>query len=123
MERNAEGLAHAVELIRALREEFWTNVKVTGGNEELNQTLERAGRVADFFGLAELMCLDALHRGESCGSHFRTESQTGDGEALRDDDGFAYVAAWEFNGDDAPPRLHKEFLEYDFVELTQRSYK
>jgi succinate dehydrogenase / fumarate reductase flavoprotein subunit len=123
MERNAEGLAHAVELIRALREEFWTNVKVTGGNEELNQTLERAGRVADFFGLAELMCLDALHRGESCGSHFRTESQTGDGEALRDDDGFAYVAAWEFNGDDAPPRLHKEFLKYDFVELTQRSYK
>lgn len=123
MERNAEGLAHAVELIRTLRAEFWSNLKVTGSNEELNQTLERAGRVADFFGLAELMCIDALHRGESCGSHFRTESQTGDGEALRDDDGFAYVAAWEFDGDDAPPRLHKENLEYDFVELTQRSYK
>lgn len=123
MERNAEGLVHAVELIRALRKEFWSNLKVTGSNEELNQTLERAGRVADFFGLAELMCVDALHRGESCGSHFRTESQTGDGEALRDDDAFAYVAAWEFDGENTPPRLHKENLEYDFVELTQRSYK
>ncbi|WP_186759364.1 fumarate reductase/succinate dehydrogenase flavoprotein subunit [Arthrobacter alpinus] len=123
MERNAEGLVHAVGLIRALQAEFWSNLKVTGVNEELNQTLERAGRVADFFGLAELMCIDALHREESCGSHFRTESQTGDGEALRDDAGFAYVAAWEFDGDDAPPRLHKEQLEYHFVALTQRSYK
>ncbi|WP_216699570.1 fumarate reductase/succinate dehydrogenase flavoprotein subunit [Arthrobacter sp. PAMC 25486] len=123
MERNAEGLVHAVALIRALREEFWSNLKVTGSNEELNQSLERAGRVADFFGLAELMCIDALHRGESCGSHFRTESQTGDGEALRDDDAFAYVAAWEFDGENAPPRLHREHLDYEFVELTQRSYK
>ncbi len=104
MERNAEGLRHAVGLIRALKNEFWTNVKVTGMNEELNQTLERAGRVADFFELAELMCIDALHRAESCGSHFRTESQSEDGEALRDDDAFAYVA-------------------YENIELAQRSYK
>ncbi len=123
MERNAEGLRHAIGLIRALKEEFWTNVKVTGIDEELNQTLERAGRVADFFELAELMCIDALHRDESCGSHFRTESQTDDGEALRDDADFAYVAAWEFTGDNAPPRLRKENLEYGYVELTQRSYK
>ncbi|MDJ0358237.1 fumarate reductase/succinate dehydrogenase flavoprotein subunit [Paenarthrobacter sp. PH39-S1] len=123
MERNAEGLQRALGLIRALREEFWTNVKVTGTNEELNQTLERAGRVADFFELAELMCIDALHRLESCGSHFRTESQTDDGEALRDDAAFAYVAAWEFTGDNAPPILRKESLEYHNVELTQRSYK
>ncbi len=123
MERNAEGLQHALDLIRALRDEFWTNVKVTGANEELNQTLERAGRVADFFELAELMCIDAFHRVESCGSHFRTESQTDDGEALRADDDFAYVAAWEFTGDNSPPTLRKENLEYHNVELTQRSYK
>ncbi|MDO5754556.1 fumarate reductase/succinate dehydrogenase flavoprotein subunit [Arthrobacter sp.] len=123
MERNAEGLEHAVGLIRALKDEFWTNVKVTGSNEELNQTLERAGRVADFFELAELMCIDALHRAESCGSHFRTESQTDDGEALRNDDAFAYVAAWEFTGEGSPPRLRKENLEYHNVELAQRSYK
>ncbi|MDJ0313582.1 fumarate reductase/succinate dehydrogenase flavoprotein subunit [Arthrobacter sp. H35-D1] len=123
MERNAEGLEHAVGLIRALKEEFWTDVKVTGVNEELNQTLERAGRVGDFFELAELMCIDALHRAESCGSHFRTESQTDDGEALRDDAEFAYVAAWEFTGEDSPPRLRKENLEYHNVELAQRSYK
>ncbi|MGN5733212.1 fumarate reductase/succinate dehydrogenase flavoprotein subunit [Arthrobacter psychrochitiniphilus] len=123
MERNAEGLEHAVGLIRALKAEFWLDVKVTGMNEELNQTLERAGRVADFFELAELMCIDALHRGESCGSHFRTESQTGDGEALRNDEAFAYVAAWEFTREGAPPRLRKENLEYHNVELAQRSYK
>ncbi|MBG0740964.1 fumarate reductase/succinate dehydrogenase flavoprotein subunit [Paeniglutamicibacter antarcticus] len=123
MERNAEGLQHALGLIGALRDEFWTNVKVTGANEELNQTLERAGRVADFFELAELMCIDAFHRLESCGSHFRTESQTDDGEALRVDDDFAYVAAWEFTGDNSPPKLRKESLEYHNVKLTQRSYK
>ncbi len=123
MERNAEGLKHAIGLIRTLKDEFWTNLKVTGMNEELNQTLERAGRVADFFELAELMCIDAFHRVESCGSHFRTESKTDDGEALRDDDAFAYVAAWEFNGDNSPPRLRKENLEYHNVELTRRSYK
>ncbi|MCY0903873.1 fumarate reductase/succinate dehydrogenase flavoprotein subunit [Arthrobacter sp. H14-L1] len=123
MERNAEGLQHALGLLRTLRAEFWTNVKVTGANEELNQTLERAGRVADFFELAELMCIDAFHRLESCGSHFRTESQTDDGEALRDDADFAYVAAWEFTGDNSPPKLRKEVLEYHNIELTQRSYK
>jgi succinate dehydrogenase / fumarate reductase flavoprotein subunit len=110
--------------VRALKEEFWRNVKVTGENEELNQTLERAGRVADFFELGELMCIDALHRDESCGSHFRTESRTEDGEALRDDSQFAYVAAWEFGGAEPnQPVLHKEALHYEYVELNQRSYK
>lgn len=123
MERNAEGLRHAVGLIRELKDQFWADVKVTGENEELNQTLERAGRVADFFELAELMCIDALHRRESCGSHFRSESQTEEGEALRDDDTYAYVAAWEFTGEGSPPRLRKENLEYENIELAQRSYK
>ncbi|MDO5745489.1 MAG: fumarate reductase/succinate dehydrogenase flavoprotein subunit [Micrococcaceae bacterium] len=123
MERNAEGLRHAVGLIRELKDQFWADVKVTGENEELNQSLERAGRVADFFELAELMCIDALHRQESCGSHFRSESQTEDGEALRDDDTYAYVAAWEFTGEGTPPRLRKENLEFENIELAQRSYK
>lgn len=123
MERTEQGLTEAIEQIRELRKEFWTNVKVTGANEELNQTLERAGRVADFFELAELMCIDALHRTESCGAHFRAESQTDDGEALRIDEDFSYVAAWGFNGDDNPPVLRKENLEFDSVKMTQRSYK
>ncbi|HLS04223.1 MAG TPA: fumarate reductase/succinate dehydrogenase flavoprotein subunit [Actinomycetales bacterium] len=123
MERNEEGLKKAIGLIRGLREEFWTNVKVTGENEELNQTLERAGRVADFFELGELMCIDALHRNESCGGHFRSESQTEDHEALRDDENFAYVAAWGWGGEDGKPVLHKEALEYEYVEMKQRSYK
>ncbi|MBZ2196353.1 fumarate reductase/succinate dehydrogenase flavoprotein subunit [Occultella gossypii] len=123
MERTAEGLTKAIGLIRALREEFWTNVRVTGTNEELNQTLERAGRVADFFELGELMCIDALHREESCGGHFRAEHQTPDGEALRDDENFAYVAAWEFGGDGGSPVLHKEDLIYEAIEMKQRSYK
>ena len=123
MERNEEGLKHAIDLIRSLKGQFWTNVKVTGVNEELNQTLERAGRVADFFELAGLMCIDALHRAESCGAHFRTESKTPEGEALRHDDEYTYVAAWEFTGDQTPPSLHKENLDYEYVELQQRSYK
>ncbi|PSK97322.1 succinate dehydrogenase subunit A [Murinocardiopsis flavida] len=123
MERTEEGLRKAIERIRELRTEFWSDVKVLGGNEELNQALEKAGRVADFFELAELMCIDALHRNESCGGHFRAESQTEDGEALRHDDTYAYVAAWEFNGTGAPPILHKEELEYEYVEMKQRSYK
>src|SRR5699024_6294155 len=123
MERTAEGLTKAIGLIRALREEFWRNVKVTGTNEELNQTLEKAGRVADFLELGELMCIDALHREESCGGHVRAESQTDDGEALRDDETFAYVAAWEFTGNERKPVLHKEALEYEYVEMKQRSYK
>jgi succinate dehydrogenase / fumarate reductase flavoprotein subunit len=121
MERTEEGLTKAIGMIRELKADFYKNVKVTGVNEELNQTLERAGRVADFFELGELMCIDALHRRESCGGHFRAESQTEDGEALRHDDEFAYVAAWEFGGD--TPVLHKEPLEYEYVEMKARSYK
>jgi succinate dehydrogenase / fumarate reductase flavoprotein subunit len=122
MERTDESLRKALERIPELREEFWSNVKVPGDGEGLNQALERAGRVADFFDLAELMCVDALHRTESCGGHFRAESQDQDGEALRDDENFAYVAAWEYNPD-GEPILHKEALEYDYVKMTQRSYK
>ena len=123
MERTEEGLKFAIGRIRELREEFWSNVKVTGVNEDFNQTLERAGRVADFLELGELMCVDALHRRESCGGHFRAESQTEDGEALRHDDEFLYVAAWEFTGVGQAPVLHKEPLDYEFIELKQRSYK
>jgi succinate dehydrogenase / fumarate reductase, flavoprotein subunit len=123
MERSEEGLTKAIGLIQALREEFWTRVKVPGVGAELNQNLERAGRVADFFELAELMCVDALHRAESCGGHFRAESQTEDGEALRHDDEFSYVAAWEFAGTGAAPTLHKEDLNFEYVHPTQRSYK
>jgi succinate dehydrogenase / fumarate reductase, flavoprotein subunit len=123
MERSEEGLRKALTRIRELKNEFWSDVKVLGTNEELNQALERAGRVADFFELGELMCIDALVRRESCGGHFRVESQTADGEALRDDDEFAYVSAWEFDGDGGRPILHKEPLVYEYVELKQRSYK
>jgi len=123
MERTEEGLRKAISQIRELKAEFWSDVKVLGTNEELNQALERAGRVADFFELGELMCIDALHRNESCGGHFRAESQTEDGEALRNDDEFAYVAAWEFGGDNGKPVLHKEPLVYQYVEMKQRSYK
>ncbi|WP_028709399.1 fumarate reductase/succinate dehydrogenase flavoprotein subunit [Propionicicella superfundia] len=122
MERTAEGLKKAIGLIRDLKAEYWENVLVTGVNEDFNQSLERAGRVADFFELGELMCIDALHRRESCGGHFRAESQTEDGEALRHDDEFLYVAAWEF-GSGGKPVLHKESLIYESIELKQRSYK
>ncbi|MER7364505.1 fumarate reductase/succinate dehydrogenase flavoprotein subunit [Nonomuraea wenchangensis] len=121
MERTEESLRKALERIPELRQEFWENVKVSGTAEELNQVLERAGRVADFFDLAELMCLDALVRTESCGGHFRAESQDADGEALRDDEKFAHVSAWERTPDG--PVLHKEPLEYEYVKMTQRSYK
>ena len=123
MERTEEGLRKAISRIRELKAEFWSDVKVLGTNEELNQALERAGRVADFFELGELMCIDALHRRESCGGHFRAESQTEDGEALRHDDEYAYVAAWEFGGEGGKPVLHKEPLVYQYVEMKQRSYK
>ncbi len=127
MERTEEGLLKAIDLIRSLREEFWRNVRVLGTGDELNQSLEKAGRVADFLELGELMCVDALHRRESCGGHFRTESETEDGEALRNDEEFAYVAAWEFGEDDGAgrllPMLHKEDLAYEYVHLKQRSYK
>jgi succinate dehydrogenase / fumarate reductase flavoprotein subunit len=123
MERTEEGLRKALELIPALRDEFWRRVKVPGDGEGLNQSLEKAGRVADFFELAELMCVDALHRAESCGGHFRAESQTEDGEAKRDDDEFAYVGAWEWAGAGEPPVLRKEALEFEYVKPSQRSYK
>ncbi|MDN3352649.1 fumarate reductase/succinate dehydrogenase flavoprotein subunit [Actinomadura sp. DC4] len=123
MERTDEGLRKALDRIRELRAEFWSGVKVPGENEELNQALEKAGRIADFFELAELMCVDALHRTESCGGHFRAESQTPEGEALRDDENFAYVAAWEYTGTGEAPVLHKENLEYENVKMVQRSYK
>ena len=123
MERTEEGLRKAITRIRELRQEFWADVNVLGSDRELNQALERAGRVADFFELGELMCIDALVRRESCGGHFRAESQTEDGEALRDDERFTHVSAWEFAGDGAKPILHKEPLVYEFIELKQRSYK
>ena len=123
MERSEDGLKKAIDLIRTLKDDFYRNVKVLGSAESLNQSLEKAGRVADFFELGELMCIDALNRRESCGGHFRAESQTEDGEALRHDDQFAYVAAWEFAGDGTPPILHKEDLVYTAIEMKQRSYK
>jgi succinate dehydrogenase / fumarate reductase flavoprotein subunit len=123
MSRNKAGLETALARIPELRKEFWSNVNVPGSDRQLNQALEKAGRVADFFELGELMCRDALHREESCGGHFREEHQTSDGEALRDDDHFAYVAAWEYRGDDAQPSLHKEPLIFENVKLSQRSYK
>lgn len=123
MERTEDGLKKAIDLIRTLKDDFWRNVKVLGTADSLNQSLEKAGRVADFLELGELMCIDALNRRESCGGHFRGESQTEDGEALRHDDQFAYVAAWEFAGDGEPPVLHKEDLVYTAIEMKQRSYK
>ncbi|WPR73810.1 fumarate reductase/succinate dehydrogenase flavoprotein subunit [Algoriphagus sp. NG3] len=123
MARNAEGLTKAKGMIQELRKEFWKDVKVMGANEELNQTLEKASRVADFLELGELMVDDALNRSESCGGHFRLESQTPEGEALRDDENFAYVAAWEFMAENTPETLHKEPLVFENVKLTQRSYK
>jgi len=123
MARNEKGLKTALQRIPELREEFWKNVNVLGSGEELNQALENAGRVADFLEFAELMCLDALHRNESCGGHFREEFQTPDGEALRDDANYAYVAAWEYAGPKRSPVLNKEPLIFEYVHPTQRSYK
>jgi succinate dehydrogenase / fumarate reductase flavoprotein subunit len=123
MSRTAEGLEAAIEQIRELREEYWKDVKVAGSADDLNQSLEKAGRVADFFELAELMCLDARHRNESCGGHFREEYQTADGEAQRNDEDFSYVAAWDYQGADQAPVLHKEPLTFEYVHPGQRSYK
>ena len=123
MSRNRAGLESAIDKVRTLRERFWKDVFVAGAGEDLNQSLEKAGRVADFLEFAELMCEDALHREESCGGHFREEYQTPDGEAKRDDARFSYVAAWEFAGVGAPPKLSKEPLEFEYVHLAQRSYK
>jgi succinate dehydrogenase / fumarate reductase flavoprotein subunit len=121
--RTSEGLQKALQLIPALREEFWRDLLIPGGPSQVNQELEKAARIADYFELAELMCRDALDRNESCGGHFRTEYQTEEGEALRDDEHYAYVAAWGWTGDPGRPELHKEPLEFETVQLTQRSYK
>jgi succinate dehydrogenase / fumarate reductase flavoprotein subunit len=123
MVRNEEGLNKALKLVHELKEEFWKDLKVTGTNEELNMELEKAGRVADFFELAELLITDALNRKESCGAHFREEYQTPDGEAKRNDADYAYVAAWEYAGEGKAPVLHKEELKFEFVEMKERSYK
>ena len=123
MSRNETGLKKALEMIPALRDEFWHDVRVLGENEEINQSLEKAGRVADFLEFGELMCVDALDRDESCGAHFREEHQTEDGEAVRNDRKYAYVAAWEYTGEPAKPKLHKEELEFESVKLATRSYK
>ncbi|HKB53933.1 MAG TPA: fumarate reductase/succinate dehydrogenase flavoprotein subunit [Ramlibacter sp.] len=123
MARNKAGLQEALKRIPELRERFWREVRVTGSGTELNQELEKAGRVADFLEFGELLCLDALQREESCGGHFREEHQTADGEAKRDDDRFAYVAGWEYTGPGSAPRVHKEPLTFEHVHLAQRSYK
>ncbi|MEY3688146.1 MAG: hypothetical protein RIR84_987, partial [Bacteroidota bacterium] len=121
MARSAEGLKQAIAEVRALKKEFWSDVRIPGGIHEMNPELDKAGRVADFIELGELMCLDALERNESCGGHFREEYQTPDGEALRDDENYMYVAAWEMKEDNW--QLHKESLNYEIVKPSQRSYK
>jgi succinate dehydrogenase / fumarate reductase flavoprotein subunit len=123
MARNAEGLKQAIQEIRALREEFWSDVRIPGGIDEMNPELDKAGRVADFIELGELMCIDALERNESCGGHFREEYQTAEGEAQRDDENYSYVAAWEYKGENAAPVLNKEPLTFEYVKPAQRSYK
>jgi succinate dehydrogenase / fumarate reductase, flavoprotein subunit len=123
MERSAEGLEKALSEIPALKQEFETDVRVLGSADTLNASLEKVQRVADFFELAELMCRDALVRAESCGGHFRVESQTPDGEAQRDDDNFSHVSAWEWSGEPGDPIEHREQLQFDNVQPTQRSYK
>ena len=123
MARSESGLKQALEEIPKLKEEFWNDVRIMGTGEELNQSLEKAGRIADFLELGELMCRDALMREESCGGHFREESQTPEGEALRKDDEYSFVGAWEYKGDNAEPVLHKEELTFNYVKLAQRSYK
>ena len=123
MARNATGLNEAISEIREIRDEFWKDVRVPGELNEFNQELEKAGRVADFLELGELFAVDALQREESCGGHFREEHQTPEGEALRDDKNFAYVAAWEYTGNPGEAKLHKEELKYENIEMKQRSYK
>ncbi|MFH9874273.1 fumarate reductase/succinate dehydrogenase flavoprotein subunit, partial [Streptomyces olivaceus] len=122
MARTEKGLRTALERIPVIREEFWRRIKVPGTGEQFNQSLEKANRVVDYLELAELMCLDALHRAESCGGHFREESQTPDGEAARRDEEFSYAAAWEFTATGDAPVLHQEDLVFEYVHPTQRSY-
>src|SRR5690606_22273840 len=123
MSRTEEGLRRAIDEIPKLRDEFWQNASIPGDANYLNKNLEYAGRVADYLEFAELLAIDALHRAESCGGHFREESQTPEGEARRDDERFCYVAAWQYNGVGAAPTLHEEPLVFENVTLTQRSYK
>jgi succinate dehydrogenase / fumarate reductase flavoprotein subunit len=123
LSRNEQGLKTAKKKIQDLKADYWQNVNVIGSGNELNMELEKANRVADFIELGELMVDDALNRSESCGGHFREESATEDGEAKRKDDDFAYVAAWQYIGDNQPEELHKEALVFENVKLTQRSYK
>ncbi len=123
MARNKQGLEEAIVEIKAIRNEFWKEVKVPGVQNSFNQELEKAGRVADFLELGELMCYDALNREESCGGHFREEHQTTEGEAMRNDEEYTYVAAWEYKGENETPELHKEDLKFENIELKQRSYK
>ncbi|MEO6523971.1 MAG: fumarate reductase/succinate dehydrogenase flavoprotein subunit, partial [Mucilaginibacter sp.] len=123
MARTAEGLTKAKGLIQALKADFWKNALVVGQNEEVNNCLERAGRVADFIELGELMVDDALMRNESCGGHFRLESQTEEGEAMRNDEVFSFVGAWQYKGENQQEELHKEALNFEFVHPSQRSYK
>jgi len=123
MSRNDDGLRKAQGMVQELREEFWKNARVPGANEEFNQSLEKAGRVADFLEFAELMIVDALERHESCGGHFNEAYQTEENEAKRDDENYCHVAAWEFTGENKDPAFHKEPLVFENVELTQRSYK
>jgi succinate dehydrogenase / fumarate reductase flavoprotein subunit len=123
MARNEQGLKHALAEIPRLRDEFWQNLSVPGDPNNLNKNLEYAGRVADYLEFAEVLALDALHRAESCGGHFREESQTPEGEALRDDANFTYAAAWAFTGVGVKPALHKEPLNFEYVKPSQRSYK
>jgi succinate dehydrogenase / fumarate reductase flavoprotein subunit len=115
-------LQEAIGQVRQLRHEFWQDVKIVGTGEELNQSLEHAGRVADFFELADLMCRDALVRDESCGTHFRVEHQTEGGEPLRNDEQFSFVSAWQFTGPDSEPVLHREPLEFQNIAVTRRTY-
>jgi succinate dehydrogenase / fumarate reductase flavoprotein subunit len=123
MARNEEGLKKAITLIQELKEEFWKNLYVPGENEEFNQELEKATKVADFLEMGELMARDALNRKESCGGHFREEMQTEDGETKRDDENFMYVSTWEYKGNDSAPELHKEELKYEYIKLATRNYK
>ena len=123
MARNKEGLTQAISDIATLRDEFWKNVKVPGSGADLNLELEKAGRVADFLEFGEVMCNDALTREESCGGHFREEFQTGEGEALRNDEDFCHASVWEYQGYGETPALHKEHMEFEYVKLATRSYK
>jgi succinate dehydrogenase / fumarate reductase flavoprotein subunit len=123
MSRDKEGLEHTIQRIREIRKDFWENVSIPGTADGINQALEKANRIADFLEFAEVMAYDALERNESCGGHFREESQTEEGEAQRIDDTFSYVAAWEYKGEDEKPALHTEHLDFHYVIPSQRSYK